>query len=152
MNGSRATYATHSSCKQECIDSGYPSPLDNLLHENIIRPSDQMAQRGEMSSSTDTDNDAMPTTIRTSLFRIDDGEAVRDHLLSRLTLLQQQAVKIMAKAWIKGICPKKQARYPYRSKLQQEQPNDDIKIPEFWPIEQCRYVEPDHVNKLGKLM
>lgn len=83
-------------------------------------------------------------------FTISDGEKVKEYLLSRLVLLQQQTNKRIAKAWIKGICPKKQARFPYQNKLRRERDGLNPEIPEWWPIEQCAFVEPDHIHKERK--
>ncbi|CZT17899.1 uncharacterized protein RCC_03736 [Ramularia collo-cygni] len=79
-------------------------------------------------------------------FRIDSKADVTAYLESRLKRLQQLAVKKIAKAWIKGICPKKQANFPYRNK---QRGNEVPRIPGWWPQEQgvCRFLEPDHIKR-----
>lgn len=70
----------------------------------------------------------------------------------RLQLLQQLAVKRIAKAWIKGICPKKQATFPYHKKKREREGwnHDSDDIPGWWPpISECRFVEPDHIRRDG---
>jgi hypothetical protein len=88
---------------------------------------------------------AQTTTLK--CFRLSDEEAVCRYLHDKLLLLQQQAGKRIAKLWIKGICPKKQARYPYRSKQQKDSQDTDPLLPEWWPIDLCKFTEPDHVDK-----
>jgi hypothetical protein len=55
--------------------------------------------------------------------------------------IQQLGFKTILKAWIKAICPKKQAKFPYKE--------HNGKIPGWWPLSGCRYLEPDHINKIG---
>ena len=83
-------------------------------------------------------------------FKICEEDEVRAYLAERLQLLQQQADKRIAKAWIKGICPKKQARFPYQNKQRLKETGMGPQIPEWWPIELCPYTEPDHINKTGE--
>lgn len=78
-------------------------------------------------------------------FRVDDELAVTTTLLNIMHFLQQGPLRIMAKAWIKGICPRKQAKYPYTNKNVDEK---DREIPPWWPHEDfCPFREPDHVDK-----
>lgn len=70
--------------------------------------------------------------------------------------MQQLAVKRIAKAWIKGICPKKQATFPYHKKRREREGLDHLNdfsgyIPGWWPdTSVCRFVEPDHIKRDGK--
>lgn len=91
-------------------------------------------------------------------FRIDEEEKVVAFLYSRFLQVQQNVGKVIAKAWIKAICPKKQGNYPYvDSNPRPEQPRakkayeGPPRIPTFWPdIKKCRHREPDHTSKKGK--
>lgn len=60
---------------------------------------------------------------------------------SRFTNIQQTTCKIVVKAWIKVIEPKKQVRFPY-NKGEEGRPN-------WWP-EGVRHREPDHLGKTGE--
>jgi hypothetical protein len=62
-------------------------------------------------------------------------------LETRFRQLQQLCCKIVAKAWIKVIEPKKQTRYPYN--------RGEESKPEWWP-DDVRHKEPDHLMKPGK--
>lgn len=55
-------------------------------------------------------------------------------------VLSQQVCKFIAKEWIKFICPKKQATFPYKS---------DRK-PGWWP-KHVPHVEPDHLTKSARI-
>lgn len=83
-------------------------------------------------------------------FRIRDTETVFDYLKERLIQLQQASLKRAAKEWIKAICPKKQARYPYSESSKRNRDESDNtkepRIPPWWPpLHLCPHKEPDHV-------
>jgi hypothetical protein len=101
-------------------------------------------------SGTGVECQDVAATTSMNCFRLSDEKAVCEYLHDRLLLLQQQAGKRIAKLWIKGICPKKQARYPYRSKQQRQSKETDPLVPEWWPIDLCSFTEPDHVDKKCK--
>ncbi|OQO03653.1 hypothetical protein B0A48_10318 [Cryoendolithus antarcticus] len=94
------------------------------------------------------------TTVQAQRCRIDDAVEVENFLRECLKNLQQLVVKAIAKAWIKGICPKKQAKFPYRSNRQNK---TDVMagpatIPPWWPKkEMCPFVEPDHIGRNERL-
>jgi hypothetical protein len=83
---------------------------------------------------------------------IKDTDRVIDFLYDRLDKIQQLSDKKIAKAWIKGICPKKQARYPYQNKQRLNDTGLKPKIPEWWPTGENEVIfrEPDHIQKSGK--
>lgn len=80
--------------------------------------------------------------------KIGNKEDVWKFYDSRFKTMQQTACKIIAKAWIKLIAPKKQSHYPYTGQ--------DAKAPGWWPQpwgnardEKVRHKEPDHLYKAG---
>jgi hypothetical protein len=78
---------------------------------------------------------------------------VERFLIDRFQTMQQLAVKRIAKAWIKGICPKKQAFFPYHKKKREREGLGHAAgcIPGWWPdTKVCRFVEPDHIKRDGK--
>lgn len=87
-------------------------------------------------------------------FRIDSEADVTAYLKSRLKCLQQLAGKKIAKAWIKGICPKKQARFPYQNQKRKNELGEHPRIPGWWPQEEgvCRFLEPDHIRREGMIL
>lgn len=60
---------------------------------------------------------------------------------SKFAALQQATCKLVVKAWIKVIEPKKQMKYPYNK-------GEELK-PAWWP-EGVRHREPDHLSKSGE--
>lgn len=80
--------------------------------------------------------------------RIDDTEAVWKFYDQRFKNCQQTACKLIAKAWVKAVEPKKQTHHPYTG--------EDAKAPQWWPKpwgstkeEKVRHKEPDHLYKRG---
>jgi len=85
--------------------------------------------------------------------KICESSKVEDFLARALRTMQQLAVKRIAKAWIKGICPRKQAVFPYHKKSKEsgERSHDSANNPGWWPDESlCTFVEPDHIKRDGK--
>lgn len=90
---------------------------------------------------------------------IANQDEVVHFLKMRFTQIQQLATKVIAKAWIKAICPKKQANFPYvdsnpradqSQKRRRPRHDGPPRIPLFWPdVELCRHKEPDHTRKTG---
>ena len=65
----------------------------------------------------------------------------------KIDLLQQTFDKYIAKTWIKGICLRKQAKFPYKCKRRLEREGKLPERPGWWPIEVCEFKEPDHILK-----
>lgn len=79
--------------------------------------------------------------------RLSNSDGVWDFYLQRFKAIQQTACKLIAKAWIKAVAPRKQSTHPYTGQ----------EIPAWWPrpwgstqFEQVRHKEPDHLKKYGK--
>lgn len=111
----------------------------------------------EEESSDDDDWEPPRSDQPCISFRIDDEEKVVAFFHTRFMQIQQSAGKVIAKAWIKAICPKKQANYPYvdsnprhGQKSRRPRHNGPPRIPNFWPnLSLCRHKEPDHLDKHG---
>lgn len=72
--------------------------------------------------------------------------------MERFTEMQQLSNKLIAKLWIKGICPRKQAKFPYMNRKRAEMTDEAPEMPPWWPsVTDCKFTEPDHVKKDGKL-
>lgn len=88
-------------------------------------------------------------STRTSI-QVGDEAAVWDIYCQRFRNLQQGACKIVAKAFVKVIEPKKQSTHPYTGA--------EEKAPGWWPKpwgptrdDRVRHKEPDHLYKRGKM-
>ncbi|KXJ97448.1 hypothetical protein Micbo1qcDRAFT_7936 [Microdochium bolleyi] len=78
--------------------------------------------------------------------RIDNSKEIWEFYEQQFKNCQQTACKLIAKAWVKAVEPKKQSTHPYTGK--------DEKAPEWWPKpwgtskdERVRHKEPDHLYK-----
>ena len=80
------------------------------------RPPKMDPEHYDRSPTMETDGNVPSATNRRRSIRLDEEEALKAYLFERLELLQQQALKRIAKAWIKAICPRKQSIFPYRVK------------------------------------
>lgn len=105
----------------------------------------------DIESESEAEQPARPNVRKVvRSFRIDDEQQVTAFILTRLKRMQQLADKKIAKVWIKGICPKKQAKFPYSNKKRKEETGEDAHIPQWWPeLSQCKFTEPDHIKREG---
>ena len=128
-------------------DSTYSLPLRQALTYPVVPGS--MDNNFEVPS--DDDVSARPVR-QMQAFRIREAPKVYAFLASRLRLLQQLADKKIAKAWIKGICPKKQSRFPYHTKARENDAVGRLSVPKWWPNPHtiCRFIEPDHIKLEGR--
>jgi len=94
------------------------------------------------------DEPPLQPTVCMDSFRIDEEDKVTSFLTDRLRKFQQLAGKRVAKSWIKGICAKKQAMFPYRNKHRGAEHGLEPEVPGWWPdVSVCPYIEPDHVRR-----
>lgn len=126
--------------------------------------------------------DVEPEEQQTISFPIEDRTQVLETLGRRLDQMQQLACKVILKAWIRAIEPKKQSHYPYvgsdKKKKQEAEkntqkkrakPKDGPDAPPWWPtshqdwwklmphpecatMDEVRHKEPDHLRKPERLV
>ncbi|KAI0460446.1 hypothetical protein F5B21DRAFT_8211 [Xylaria acuta] len=111
------------------------------------RPRAGSKQRG--IGSTKQDKMSMAATRPKKGIRIGDSDAVYAFYDHRLKCCQQTACKIIAKAWVKAVAPKKQSTHPYT--------RGNETRPDWWPkmyrrfgedtYRDLRHKEPDHLGK-----
>ena len=95
-------------------------------------------------------NEEMPVAQSTQRHDIEIGndDQVHAYYFVRLKDMQQLACKVIGKAFVKLVEPKKQTHYPYTK--------GDEKAPPWWPNttgNNCvRHKEPDHLLKPGKYL
>jgi hypothetical protein len=98
----------------------------------------------------DMDDDDAPIPITSSKkgIKIGNSDEVWKFYDQRFRNCQQTACKLIAKAWVKAVEPKKQSNHPYTG--------SDEKAPDWWPKpwgptrdEKVRHKEPDHLYKKG---
>ncbi|KAH8782826.1 hypothetical protein F5883DRAFT_405012, partial [Diaporthe sp. PMI_573] len=107
-------------------------------------------QRGGLSGRRDVtledDLPAVQVVLSKKGIRVGNKEEVWKFCDQRFKNIQQTACKLIAKAWVKLIAPKKQSNHPYTGA--------DAKAPDWWPKpwgtsrdEKVRHKEPDHLYK-----
>ncbi|KAI9746616.1 MAG: hypothetical protein M1818_000329 [Claussenomyces sp. TS43310] len=98
-------------------------------------------------STVPEDDLPLPIPVsHTRQLRIGDAQQVQDFYIQRFKDLQQSACKVIAKAFVKIIEPKKQTNHPYTG--------GHAKAPGWWPLptkdgakDGVRHREPDHLLK-----
>ncbi|KAK1811651.1 hypothetical protein LTR12_013990 [Friedmanniomyces endolithicus] len=115
------------------------------------------------------DDAPVPELPRMQTFWMHESDKVEACIVSRIEALQQLSSKKVSKDWIKAICPRKQARFPYsrgakkkpavkdamETKLEEHltsdtdaDEDDRAGVPQWWPgTKVCPWKEPDHVRK-----
>ncbi|KAG6006622.1 hypothetical protein E4U21_006844 [Claviceps maximensis] len=93
------------------------------------------------------DDDEVPISISPRKgIKVGDSETIWNFYEQRFKNCQQTACKLIAKAWVKAVEPKKQSTHPYTG--------SDEKAPDWWPKpwgptkeDKVRHKEPDHLYK-----
>lgn len=105
-------------------------------------------QRANVPRRVRDDDEPAVTVSAKKGIRINNAQEVGDFYDQRFKKIQQNTCKLIAKAWIKAIAPKKQSTHPYTG----------TKIPDWWPKplgpskdEGMRHKEPDHLFKPERL-
>jgi uncharacterized protein DUF2841 len=118
-----------------------------IYNEEDVTFRPRKRNRFRRPGNDEDDVPAVTTGDRTGL-QIGDKEAVWKFYDQRFRNCQQTACKLIAKAWVKAIEPKKQTHHPYTGK--------EAKAPSWWPTpwgstkeDKVRHKEPDHLYKRG---
>ena len=124
------------------IDGGMSLPGVRWPSRPRRRPGANISRR-----ELDNDEPAVITSAKRAI-QINDSEQVWEFYDHRFKCVQQTACKLIAKAFVKTIAPKKQANNPYIK--------GDAMAPSWWPKpwgpgpkDKVRHVEPDHQWKKG---
>ena len=115
----------------------------DLLKTPPKRRTDTYSDNVEQSDeSDDFDEFERAVTPPKELVSLSDRSSLDRFYEYQIRQLQQSNCKLILKAWIKALHPKKQARYPYNKEAATK--------PDWWPpIEFCRHREPDHLSRDG---
>jgi hypothetical protein len=105
--------------------------------------------RGSQYSSFDNDDTPVPVpVVKTQQLTIGNEAEVEQFYYTRFKDMQQSSCKVMGKAFVKLVEPKKQTHHPYTK--------GDAKAPPWWPKStgdnHVRHREPDHLLRPGKLI
>jgi len=104
--------------------------------------------RGGIGRDDEDESAAIRAPIKRRSIKLGESQELLEFYESRFKSCQQSACKIIAKAWVKTIAPKKQTNNPYTGK--------DGTAPSWWPkpwgpgeSDKVRHKEPDHLYKKG---
>ncbi|KAI2637306.1 hypothetical protein GGS21DRAFT_510977 [Xylaria nigripes] len=132
--------------RRHYLHTAVDSCVEDGMQRSKKRPRAGSAQRG---IGTRQDNLSMCTIQARKGIRVGDSDAIYAFYDQRLKCCQQTACKIIAKAWVKAVAPKKQSTNPYT--------RGDQTRPDWWPKTYCkfgtdvrlelRHKEPDHLGK-----
>lgn len=148
----KLTSCTVNSLKRSGNDNQYYQPSASKL--DVDGPTNSKKRVRHTPAPYD-DEPALETprlspTLKGRRIRIDNSKEIWDFYEQQFKNCQQTACKLIAKAWVKAVEPKKQSTHPYTGK--------DEKAPEWWPKpwgtskdERVRHKEPDHLYKRGML-
>lgn len=124
------------------------------------RPRSMSASPSSADKDEDDVSDRDPDVIKMiQRFRIDDEQALTAFYDEAFEQIQQTALKVILKAWIKVIQPKKQTDFPYISSNPEARKGrkakgkiyDEPRVPPWWPTDKgVRHKEPDHISKEGR--
>jgi hypothetical protein len=101
---------------------------------------------GRPGSYADNDDTSKSPLLHFEYLTIGDEVEVKKYYVQRFRDIGQSLCKVLGKAFIKLVEPKKQTLYPYLK--------GDSSAPPWWPISgdnSVRHKEPDHLLKPGKL-
>ncbi|KAL6401203.1 hypothetical protein AUP68_16932 [Ilyonectria robusta] len=137
----------------KCLDSGNPMTdhhrMPNLNYSNNPERRSRKRLRAR-DLACDDEHAPLVVSVPSKGIKIGESQDVWNFYEQRFTNCQQAACKLIAKAWVKAIEPKKQSTYPYTG--------GDDKAPKWWPKpwgltreDKVRHKEPDHLYKRGQL-
>jgi len=110
-------------------------------------PARRKRARGSHCNRIKEDTPAVAPTLKTKQLIIGDEAEVKKFYVQRFKDMQQSSCKVLGKAFVKAVEPKKQTHHPYTK--------GDEGAPSWWPLqgdqeERARHKEPDHLLKPGK--
>lgn len=118
------------------------SALANLINPNKIATSSPKNSSSEVNTSlSSSSSHALSGKSRPYKIIVIDPHNkvdVKNYLYNCFEEFQQIPCKLLSKAWIKVIEPKKQSKYPYKQ--------GESSKPYWWPAN-CIHREPDHLKK-----
>jgi hypothetical protein len=135
---------------------GVEGPI-NLQPGPPIRPASWLGQqepwaREHQQLRTKPWNEKLSPSSPKTMISIKDEDFLRGYYEKGFQNLQQTNCRIIAKAYVKLVEPRKQINYPYNGRkvvagrIQQFDP--DMTKPPWWPAG-VRHREPDHLLKTG---
>ncbi|KAI9789126.1 MAG: hypothetical protein M1816_006376 [Peltula sp. TS41687] len=129
--------------------SDRPADVDHQTREEELASSlteqdPQVKTESEPESRFDLEptSISLPSPTVVEPLRLSDYGAVSRYYYHCFNVLQSAACKVIAKAWVKSIHPRKQTQNPYRGAARTK--------PAWWPAN-VLHKEPDHLVKSGRI-
>ena len=123
---------------------------DGKIQAIVSSPSEE-----DTEDEIEDEDGLLPKVDHTEQVTFDQTDRLRGWYEKQLGQIQQVPCKVIVKAWIKKIHPKKQGTYPYnggkRARMLglQKKQRGSITKPPWWPPG-VSHREPDHLEKKGK--
>lgn len=118
-------------------------------------PCEWQSQRSKRQRRRDSDSaSASPCpTIRRTALRVGDHDILRRYYEKAFDNFQQLNCRMIAKAWIKLVEPRKQVNHPYNGRKNvggtSQRVDPELTKPRWWPTG-VTHKEPDHLPKPGE--
>ena len=118
-------------------------------HRSDINPQKGRKRARALQPMVDDEDVVIPMSKTKRGIKVGSSAEIWQFYEQRFKNCQQTACKLMAKAWVKAVEPKKQSNHPYTG--------SDEKAPDWWPKpwgptkdDRVRHKEPDHLYKRGE--
>ncbi|KAI1143995.1 hypothetical protein F5Y05DRAFT_13857 [Hypoxylon sp. FL0543] len=125
---------------------GQPMNLANFDEDGCYKARKRPRPASRREPDNFEDEPAVSSSSSKKGIMIRDDKAIWQFYEERFKGIQQSACKLIAKAWVKAVEPKKQSTHPYTGA--------DEKAPDWWPKpwgpgkeNRVRHKEPDHLYK-----
>lgn len=118
-------------------------------------PCEWQSQRSKRQKrrGSDTDSTSPCPSIRRTALRVGDQDLLRRYYEKAFDNFQQLNCRMIAKAWIKLVEPRKQVNHPYNGRKNvggaSQRVDPELTKPRWWPAG-VTHKEPDHLPKPGE--
>ncbi|KAL1963362.1 hypothetical protein VTN77DRAFT_8378 [Rasamsonia byssochlamydoides] len=131
-------------------------PCDWQFHQNK-RQRRSAKRRDQRGVYADVDYDVVPLSppIRRTAIRVDDEPRMKKYYEKAFEAFQQLNCRVIAKAFIKLVEPRKQVNHPYNGRRASsgsspERADPELTKPKWWPSG-VTHKEPDHLLKAERI-
>ena len=118
-------------------------------------PCEWQSQRSKRQKrrGSETESSSPCPPIRRTALRVGDHDLLRRYYEKAFDNFQQLNCRMIAKAWIKLVEPRKQVNHPYNGRKNvggaSQRVDPELTKPRWWPVG-VTHKEPDHLPKPGR--
>ena len=147
-------YPTHESLSHSHPGPTRPTPLIPCLWQpqpkKRRRRHNTKNARSDFADSSGGPGSSKLSPIRLTTLEVSNGPILRRYYEKAFDAFQQVNCKVIAKAFVKVVEPRKQVSHPYNGRIGPFQHvNPELSKPDWWPTG-VTHREPDHLLKPGK--